>query len=112
MQAAFVRPSNPLVWSYPTRCIQLTDRRVYFTWDDSSRRQDIPMFEDADNSQELPPPITPISDLDFVIMEHWSRQESGYSFTKSVSLGADSDISCSSGGKPRLAMLSVALTLL
>lgn len=83
-QAAFVRPSNTLVQSWPARCIQVTNDRLYLTWDDSSRRQDIPMFEDAANAQDLPPPITPIHDIDIVVMEHWNGQ-GGYSFTRLVS---------------------------
>ncbi|KAH9042977.1 hypothetical protein EDB84DRAFT_1436286 [Lactarius hengduanensis] len=55
-RAAFVRPSeNALARSYIS-CMQLTDRRIYFTWEDSRRRQDITLFEDAENAQELPRP--------------------------------------------------------
>ena len=44
--------------------MQITDRRIYFTpWEDSRRRQDIPLFEDAENAQELAPPTTFIGDL-------------------------------------------------
>ena len=32
-------------------------------WGDSGRRQDIPLFKDAENAQELPQPITSLSDL-------------------------------------------------
>ena len=79
-----MRPFNPLVESHPARCIQLTNDRLYLTWDDSSRRQDIPMFEDAENAQELPPPTTPINDIELVLMDHWNIQ-GGYSFIKLVS---------------------------
>jgi len=64
-KAAFVRPFNPLNMRFPWRCIQLTDHRIYFTWEYSRRRLDIPLFEDEENIQELPPPITPIVDTDF-----------------------------------------------
>jgi hypothetical protein len=56
--------------------MQLTDRRIYFMWEDVRRRGDIPLFEDAENAQELPPPIAP-TDLEL------QRQRIGrYSFAK------------------------------
>ncbi|KAI9444179.1 hypothetical protein H4582DRAFT_1067846 [Lactarius indigo] len=65
-RAVFVRPSkNVSAGSHSVSCIQLTDRRIYFTWEDARRRQDIPLFEDVENAQELPPPITPASDRAF-----------------------------------------------
>ena len=36
-------------------CMQLTDRRVYFTWEDA-RRGDIPLFKDE---QDAPRPASP-----------------------------------------------------
>ncbi|KAI9444181.1 hypothetical protein H4582DRAFT_2071752 [Lactarius indigo] len=67
-KAVFVRPSKKaLPRSYPISCMQLTDRRIYFTWEDARRRQDIPLYEDAENAQELPPPITPNLDLEFQV---------------------------------------------
>jgi len=44
----FVQPfSGPAaVHSHDISCIQLTDRRVYFTWDDARRRLDVPLFKD------------------------------------------------------------------
>ncbi|KAF8268347.1 hypothetical protein EI94DRAFT_1188757 [Lactarius quietus] len=55
-KAAFVRPSKePSADSHPISCMQLTDRRIYFTWEDARRREDIPLFEDTE--QELPTPI-------------------------------------------------------
>ncbi|KAH9047901.1 hypothetical protein EDB84DRAFT_1434624 [Lactarius hengduanensis] len=48
--------------SHAISCVQLTDRHIYFTWDDARRRQDIPLFEDTENARELPPPITPTLD--------------------------------------------------
>ncbi|KAH9165098.1 hypothetical protein EDB89DRAFT_341997 [Lactarius sanguifluus] len=73
-RAAFVRPSKkaPPTRSYIS-CMQLTDRRIYFTWKDSRRRQDITLFEDAENAQELPGPITPIFDLEPQVMP-WMAQ--------------------------------------
>ncbi|KAF8257828.1 hypothetical protein EI94DRAFT_1225204 [Lactarius quietus] len=78
-KAVLVRPSEESVGylerSCPINCIQLTDRRIYFTWGDSMRRQDIPLFEDAENVQAAPPPATPILDLDFevppIFMGRW-----------------------------------------
>jgi hypothetical protein len=34
-------------------CIQVTDRRVYFTWDDARRRLDIPLFKDEKPGLDL-----------------------------------------------------------
>lgn len=62
--AVFVRPSHaPTAKSSLTGCIQLTNRHIYFTWEDSSHRQDIPLFEDAENALELPSPPLFIGDL-------------------------------------------------
>ena len=66
-------------------CMQLTDRRIYFTWRDAGRRDDIPLFEDAENAEELPPPITPTLDPELALCER------GYSFVRSVPLDADSE---------------------
>jgi hypothetical protein len=81
-----VRPSE-YSDTFPRGCIQLTDHRIYFTWEDSSRRENIPLFEDAENVQELPPPITPIVDVNFNTLVRRGQQErefSGYSFTMGV----------------------------
>ncbi|KAH9017136.1 hypothetical protein EDB83DRAFT_192914 [Lactarius deliciosus] len=67
-RAAFVRPSkNPSdrSLSYPFGCVQLTECRIYFTWEGERHRQDIPLFEDVENAQELSRPITPPLDPDF-----------------------------------------------
>ncbi|KAH9017137.1 hypothetical protein EDB83DRAFT_2679885 [Lactarius deliciosus] len=67
-KAVFVRPSrNASTRSYPISCMQLTDRRIYFTWEDARRRQDIPLFEDAENAQELQPSMTPNLDLELQV---------------------------------------------
>jgi len=44
----FVRPFLGLIAAleHDISCMQLTDRRVYFTWDDITRRLDIPLFKD------------------------------------------------------------------
>ena len=46
----FVQPFSffgpAAVHAHDVSCIQLTDRRVYFTWDDAKRRLDIPLFKD------------------------------------------------------------------
>jgi len=72
VKAAFVQPShnNPSARAHHSAsCMQLTDRRIYFTWEYSRRRQDIPLFEDVENAQPPPPPATPILDLDFERLE-------------------------------------------
>ena len=86
----FVRPSkDPSATSDPIKCMQLTDRRIYFTWADARRREDIPLIEDAENAQELPPPpIIPSLDLEFEVPP-WTGLHSGYSFTRSVLLSTD-----------------------
>lgn len=61
--------------------MQLTDRRIYFTWEHSRRREDIPLFEDTEDAQGPPPPTTPILDPDLeylVIRERWSWQHSRF----------------------------------
>ncbi len=117
VKAVFVRPSeNASERSYPISCMQLTDRHIYFMWEDARRRQDIPLFEDAENAQELPSPITPTLDLELQVPPFLAPlviQHGGYSFTKSVPLGADSDTLCSFCRKPRLRKIPwVASTLL
>ncbi|KAH9059605.1 hypothetical protein EDB87DRAFT_770044 [Lactarius vividus] len=92
-RAAFVRPfENPSdrSSSYPISCVQLTERRLYFSWENERRRQDIPLFEDPENVQELSRPITPPLDLDFQISP-WIADRGGYPFTKSVLLCVDCD---------------------
>ncbi|KAN0140889.1 hypothetical protein V8E53_001333 [Lactarius tabidus] len=60
-KAVFVRPSDtPTAISRSTGCIQLTERRIYFTWEDSGRREDIMLFRDNENNEELPPPTIPM----------------------------------------------------
>lgn len=39
--------------SHDISCIQLTDRRVYFTWEDAGRRLDIPLFKDENAGLDL-----------------------------------------------------------
>ena len=94
-----------------TSCTQLTDRRIYFTWGDSRRRQDIPLFEDAENDQEAPPPTTSYSDvLEPAILGHWIG---GYPFIKLVPLSVGSDTCAFICGKAGLRAIPwVALTLL
>ncbi|KAH9059604.1 hypothetical protein EDB87DRAFT_769868 [Lactarius vividus] len=71
-KAVFVRPSQKAsTRSHPISCMQLTDRRIYFTWEDARRRQDIPLFEDAENAQELQPSM--ISNLDLELQVWMAR---------------------------------------
>ena len=68
--------------------MQVTDRRIYIAWEDATLRENIPLFEDAENAQDLPPPhITPALNIDYEM----PPEECGYSFTKWVSLGALAD---------------------
>ena len=90
VKAGFVRPSNDPSGRRGLSlkgCMQITDRRLYFTWEDSRRRQDIPLFEDAE-VEELPPPTTLIGDLlefeEPAIMWLMTAQHSQYSFTIST----------------------------
>jgi hypothetical protein len=49
---------RPMAENQPLRfalsCTQLTDRRVYFTWD-NMRRRDIPLFTDEESKLEIIP---------------------------------------------------------
>lgn len=51
----FVQPFfGPAVAHSPDiSCMQLTDRRVYFTWDDTTRRLDLPLFKDEKPGLDL-----------------------------------------------------------
>ncbi|KAH9032737.1 hypothetical protein EDB84DRAFT_130016 [Lactarius hengduanensis] len=83
-KAVFVRPSkNVSAGSHQISCMQLTDRHIYFTWEDARRRQDILLFEDVENAQELPPPITPTLDREFQVPPWFGR----LGLIESVSVG-------------------------
>ncbi|KAI0305278.1 hypothetical protein B0F90DRAFT_1181970 [Multifurca ochricompacta] len=58
--AAFVQPySNPSHVAHKISCMQLTDRRIYFTWE-NARRRDVPLFQDGeDDDEQLSPSVTP-----------------------------------------------------
>ena len=60
--------------------MQLTDCRIYFMWEDVRRREDIPLFEDTENAQELPPPIEP---TDQELQQLWIGR---YSFAQQVTV--------------------------
>ncbi|KAF8271814.1 hypothetical protein EI94DRAFT_1827289 [Lactarius quietus] len=67
VKAVYVRSNNstmPRIRLGWTGCMMVTDRRIYFMTDER-RRRDIPLFEDIENSRELPPPIPPTSAGDF-----------------------------------------------
>ncbi|KAH9174792.1 hypothetical protein EDB89DRAFT_472183 [Lactarius sanguifluus] len=108
-KAAFVRPSkNASARSRFISCMELTDRRIYFTWEDARRRQDIPMFEDAESDEELI-----ITSGEFQGPPIQAPQIGGRSFTKSVPLSTDSYTLCSFCRKTRMSEIPwVALTLL
>jgi len=49
---------RPYLYSAPTpnrefSCMQLTDRRIYFTWEDA-RRRDVPLFKDEEDTRPEP----------------------------------------------------------
>ncbi len=48
-----VQPFVRAARSREVSCLQLTDRRVYFTWDDAKRRRDITLFKDEKNTLDL-----------------------------------------------------------
>jgi hypothetical protein len=39
--------------------MQLTDRRIYFTWEDARRRDDVPLFKDDQNALVPSSPVAP-----------------------------------------------------
>jgi len=51
-KVVLVRPYvNPTPRTYrPITCMQLTDRRVYFTWEDARRRDDVPLYKERGNA--------------------------------------------------------------
>ena len=80
--------------------MQVTDRRIYISWVDNMLRKHVPLFENVENAQELPPPaITPALNIDYEVPPGL-EQECGYSFTKWVSLGALADTFCSFCASP------------
>jgi len=50
-----VRPFLGLIAAleHDVSCVQLTDRRVYFTWVNARRRLDIPLFKDEKTGLDL-----------------------------------------------------------
>jgi hypothetical protein len=61
----FVQPlSGPAIDSRNVSCLQLTDRRVYFTWDDAKRRRDIPLFKDEKTGLDL---LSPEASTSFTV---------------------------------------------
>ena len=44
---------------YGISCMQLTDRRVYFTWDHIRRRRNIPLFTNEDSTIDISSPGAP-----------------------------------------------------
>ena len=72
-----VQPFVRAARSREVSCLQLTDRRVYFTWDEAKRRRDITLFKDEKNTLD---PLSPgasstVEQLD----ELWGRMELEFS---------------------------------
>jgi hypothetical protein len=67
-----VQPFVPFMTAYPRAisCMQLTDRRVYFTWDDELRRRDITLFED--NTLDV---LSPGASSTVEQLESWDQME-------------------------------------
>ena len=81
--------------------MQVTNRRIYIAWEDTMRPENIPLFEDADNTQDLPPPpITPALNIDYEVPPGL-EEECGFSFPKWVSLGLLADTFRSFCGSPQ-----------
>ena len=51
-KVVLVRPyADPTPGSYHAiTCVELTDRRVYFTWADAGRRDDVPLYKERENA--------------------------------------------------------------
>jgi len=61
---------------HPISCMQLTDRRVYFTWEDA-RRRDVPLFKDEEDVPESSSPRTPSVAEEFYEPWPWVDLEFG-----------------------------------
>jgi len=48
IKVVLVRP----YFSSDVSCMQLTDRRIYFTWESARRREDVPLYEDRESALE------------------------------------------------------------
>jgi hypothetical protein len=46
----YVEPTPGSYYAIP--CVELTDRRVYFAWEDARRRDDVPLYKDGGNALE------------------------------------------------------------
>ena len=46
MKVVLVQPYPP---DYKISCMQLTDRRIYFTWQGARRQENVPLYEDGEN---------------------------------------------------------------
>ena len=53
----------------PITCMQLTDRRIYFTWEDARRRDDVPLYTERENA--LGPLLSEIISMDEPSQETW-----------------------------------------
>jgi hypothetical protein len=61
---------------YSISCMQLTDRRVYFTWDDIRRRRNIPLFTDEESTMDISSPEAPTK------VEKWEDARPGWNLDR------------------------------
>jgi hypothetical protein len=61
VKAVYVQPYNTAERARDVSCMQLTDRRVYFTWK-NARHWGVEVFRDEESFLELSPPTTPPAD--------------------------------------------------
>ena len=85
MKAVYARPYNTAERARNVSCMQLTDRRVYFTWK-NARHWGIAMFRDEESVLELSPPTTPPTDEAMPL--DWGRRPTAfYSLMRDAMMG-------------------------
>jgi hypothetical protein len=66
----------------PITCMQLTDRRIYFTWEDARRRDDVPLYTERENA--LGPLLSETISMDEPSHETWPWLQLGGCFASDV----------------------------
>ena len=79
-KVVLVRPYvGPTLEPYrPITCMQLTDRRVYFTWEDARRRDDVPLYTERENA--LGPLLSRTTSMDEPSHDTWPWLQLGGCF--------------------------------